>query len=769
MTRYFRWAYEQLLPADAGIDTDTAPYALPRNKAPVVANFLTDRPGVLTMRGPITTGVDLGAAGSRLNLCGAMALDTQLLFGAKTPSTTATREPWVAPYRKALTSAALAAGSTAGKSVNVLPGPAAPPAGLAITRGGANTWHGTNGTTYFWVVTANVGGGETTSSNEVTATPVASSGSVILSWTAVPGATSYNVYRATVTGGETTSPALLASGVAAVTFTDPGLLVSAGAAPTINNSVAPTVGAFTFPAGGGPHSSKWTRLGANTYAVAYDTSTAAFTQNGGYVKACPILRAVPSSSIGGAPTVATMPNAPDGVQDVRAHLQRLFALGGRNVPGGITFTGTTANASNQITGMSASALQVGDQISGTNIPVGTTITAISGTTATMSQNAAGANAGLTITQIHQNTLYWTDPLAADMAGAASWKDSVSGLVNQIVVDSDDQNDFGVALAKIGENLAIFKRRSIHVLRGFSSTTFAIKSFTHEQGCIDPRSVVEHDDGCFFVSEQGFMWFDGAHLINYTPNLKTSFVKSVLARVGDAGLDGGFAQCLKLPNDYVMVTVGISPMDGSACVVDFCGLFHVGRKTWSTFSSGAMVGTAPMLVGRHPIYPFVCDDQFLFKMDLVTVPEQAQDGQRGVDAFPSSKLAAIPALWKSRLAALGSPIHHDQIHRFTIDYAFRVAGSTDGQWSGWYVSVLNSDGTVLVPQTQIPAMGDPGSFPYRRQATFDPFTETTDAQLVVQWKDGSNTGGVANNTLGVKQADIHQSIFEFYPSSQQRGE
>jgi hypothetical protein len=92
----------------------------------------------------------------------------------------------------------------------------------------------TNGTTYFYQVTAVNAAGESGRSVEVSATPqapppaapsgltaAAGNAQVTLTWAASTGATSYNVFRSTVAGGEGGTP--WRTGLSVTTFTDTGL------------------------------------------------------------------------------------------------------------------------------------------------------------------------------------------------------------------------------------------------------------------------------------------------------------------------------------------------------------------------------------------------------------------------------------------------------------------------------------------------------------------------------------------------------------------
>lgn len=117
------------------------------------------------------------------------------------------------------------------RDVPVSSGPLAAP---VLTLGATGTTGGTFGAgTFYWKVTAVTGYGETTGSNEVTATLVAT-GTQALSWAAVPGAQLYKVYRGTAAGAENTLVATVGAGT--TSHIDTGTAGTAATVPTVSTA-----------------------------------------------------------------------------------------------------------------------------------------------------------------------------------------------------------------------------------------------------------------------------------------------------------------------------------------------------------------------------------------------------------------------------------------------------------------------------------------------------------------------------------------------------
>jgi len=163
-----------------------------------------------------------------------------------------------------------------------------------------------NGTTYYYEVTAVNSGGESGESKEASATPqvpapaaptgltaTAGNAQVSLSWTASSGATSYNIYRSITSGAES----LLQSGVSGTTFTDSSVTngttyyykvaaVNAGGTSPLSGEVSatPQVAAPAAPtnlvatAGNAQVSLTWTAAsGAASYSIYRSTTSGSET------------------------------------------------------------------------------------------------------------------------------------------------------------------------------------------------------------------------------------------------------------------------------------------------------------------------------------------------------------------------------------------------------------------------------------------------------------------------------------------------------------
>jgi uncharacterized protein YjdB len=169
----------------------------------------------------------------------------------------------------------------------------------------------TNGTTYYYMVTAVNAGGESSASNQASTTPQvpapsapsglsASAGSTqaTLSWTSVNGVTRYNLYYST-TSGVTTSTGTKIAGVTSP-YTQTGLTngttyyyvvtaVNAGGESSASNqaSATPQVPAPSTPTGVSASAGStqatlcWTSVnGATSYNLYYSTSSAVTTSTG---------------------------------------------------------------------------------------------------------------------------------------------------------------------------------------------------------------------------------------------------------------------------------------------------------------------------------------------------------------------------------------------------------------------------------------------------------------------------------------------------------
>lgn len=111
-----------------------------------------------------------------------------------------------------------------------------------VTLGATATTGGTfSAGAYFWVVTAVNANGETTRSNQVTAT-LALNGTQTITWTNPAGdETSYRIYRSTATNVYPASALVGTVAVGTTTFTDTGAAATVGTPPAANTATQASV------------------------------------------------------------------------------------------------------------------------------------------------------------------------------------------------------------------------------------------------------------------------------------------------------------------------------------------------------------------------------------------------------------------------------------------------------------------------------------------------------------------------------------------------
>lgn len=402
-------------------------------------------------------------------------------------------------------------------------------------------------------------------------------------------------------------------------------------------------------------------------------------------------------------------HAIEGGQDVRAHLNKLFVLGGRDTP-------------------SLQAAQPDPIPPWWN-------------------------------KIEPSTLFWTIEDGPINDEYTEWQDPVEGTTNKITVDSDNE-DFGVGLAKVGQNLAILKRKSLHVLYGYSEDTFTVKTISSSIGCVDRRSIVEADEGMYFLSDRGLYFYDGSQLKNVSTSVQSVLRSAVENTVGQDGPVFGRAEVVKLDNNYLLLTI-CNVAEVAAAVVQseesrLSLLYHTPSGRWSSFSSLATNSATPIDLLTTPDHASLFDGRNLATLDALTSPTRAPAADRGKDTVAATE-ARIPSRWRARVLELASPLRAAQLQRILMDYVFQTDAPADNQGDGWYVTVYRGDGSIAIPEFQVPAQGDPSSFLARRRITHENFTELQDAIVVVEWKaDGTDVPTVL-------AAEIHNTVLEFQPS------
>lgn len=336
--------------------------------------------------------------------------------------------------------------------------------------------------------------------------------------------------------------------------------------------------------------------------------------------------------------------------------------------------------------------------------------------------------------VKHSTLWWSDTGGPLTRVLAEWEDDVSGLVNQIQVGDEDPTDPGVGLGRLPTALVIFKRRSMWALRGTAPSNFTDRRVALV-GCLDARSIVECHDTVYWLSEQGFMSYDGSTLTNLSRQIQPTLLAAADQSVGVGGVPGGTAVATVLPNDYIYLAIGRRDTDTQL----FSGLYHIPTGAWVNLSSAAQVGTARTAFNANGAAYFA-DGSTLWLANGATLPERnpvADKGatlpdvctdtvvtiSSGVMVQNLSASAKITPFWRTYMIPLSGPLVSSTLQRYLQDYIWiDPAHTTDDVSVGWHVSLKNSLGVELASFD----LGTQGtaSTKRRRRAARDSFPEAS---------------------------------------------
>jgi hypothetical protein len=538
------------------------------------------------------------------------------------------------------------------------------------------------------------------------------------------------------------------------------------------------------------------RLGRYVYGPSYGSEgQSTGTLMGGLQYKRPLLRWDGTTAL---PTPYT--KGPFSAQYVKAHLERLFVLGGTDPgvgaevqigSGSLTTFGESVliAVTPEDWAIGAKYLKVGNQIRWETVAKTTRTETIkaaelvrigavkyyqvifTGSPATESSRlfrVIPADLG-----IEPNSLFYSIQGGPTSDVITDWQDPVSGLVNKIVIGDDDQNDYGVALAKVGQNLIIFKRHSIWGLYGYSPETYSVRNITNERGCIEPWSICEVDGGVFFLSQNGLEFFDGTefkHVDHAVSNITRPIAKYIAGEKGEqksATEVMGRVTTTYLGNNYLMICFSfqstathLPPTPANTNPV-WTGYLHIPTGNWATFSSDALASVKiPLMVGSTAGIPWLYDGSRIWQLPWVTDPYGASmRGLGQIDVEPLGTKKGIPAEFISDRINLGSPMNMTQLHKIQQDYTFPNGAGDNSSAKGWYLTLMSEFANKdLLAETQLEGQGDYGylnqiygpgleylgegttgtKYNSGRRANIDVFTEAIDARVKIRWPSTETT-------------------------------
>jgi hypothetical protein len=291
----------------------------------------------------------------------------------------------------------------------------------------------------------------------------------------------------------------------------------------------------------------------------------------------------------------------------------------------------------------------------------------------------------TVSPVYPTRLYYSIDLGTGTTAlpdaATSWQ--TGGVTNQIALEGSS-NDYGVATAILNGRLVILRRNSIYMMTGSSPTNFQIRRIAGV-GCLDPGSVMEWDDGIFFLSDMGYVFFDGATTRVVSGPINNDFWWSIWqgAKVYELS-------ATRISSEHIMLTTTADGI-GSFFVTPVTWIYHVPTGSWSRFrpALGTATNNWAFRVMRTANYPLMFEGNYLFDTSFVAVPEvSAAVTQAGADSQPPAYGGVAQyidgEIWY-RVSRLGTPESHGRLQGVWMEFALK---SQPGNSTGTNTMVLS---------------------------------------------------------------------------------
>ena len=399
----------------------------------------------------------------------------------------------------------------------------------------------------------------------------------------------------------------------------------------------------------------------NIFGLGYTSSSAAVPDsNGNYSVKPGELKSVGPGSISGT---TGYPQPPHGAFDLIGYQSRLWLLGGIDTPGGGT----------------------------THSPI---------------------------------TLFFTNPLTNLTGSVSEWRDPVSGLTNQILLDGDAL-DYGVGLAHVRNGLLVLRRSSIYLLRGSTTQSYQLVPISKEVGCVDARSIVEADNGVYFLSKRGLMFTNGVSVVNVSGPLMYTLQQAIHYEQQQViALNGGYCTAVMTAAGQIAISIGVGVPSGPPRGVAgsyqpiFTALYDPNasksggwvRLTSNVFNADGNNGNTGnqyggMLYGiRAPKQTVSIGDQYAVALEDELNNTSILDPSGGpFDIGPAGaqKYRFIPSVWETTIPAITVASRRviGLAKRYYADYQFTSPGNA-AVTNAWNVAVVDSTGaqmdTVALP-------------------------------------------------------------------------